>query len=203
MAKSKIAIIAEQDARSVAEERLRVSFEYIDWDSDEFFFHGMEIKYYQRFFDCISVIKSSKEREITEQTHPSLFPKSIFNTKTSIRESFPNVVIEKIKNKLFVQTRDEQSSLAQANEIASRAFEVRVATKSNYGRIHGFIWNNTFNIVWFDPAHNLYPMKYGIRLHKDSATVKCFSPDEALRLQEKIKELQKENAELYESLCSD
>ena len=201
MVKSKIAIIAEQDARSVAEERLRVSFEYIDWDSDEFFFHGMEIKYYQKFFDCISVIKSSKEREITEQTHPSLLPKSIFNTQTSIRESFPNVVIEKIKNKLFVQTRDEQSSLAQANEIASRAFELRLAT--NYGRIHGFIWNNTFNIVWFDPAHNLYPMKYGIQLHKDFATVKCFSPDEALRLQEKIKELQEENTELYEALCSD
>lgn len=201
MVKSKIAIIAEQDARSVAEERLRVSFEYIDWDSDEFFFHGMEIKYYQKFFDCISVIKSSKEREITEQTHPSLLPKSIFNTQTSIRESFPNVVIEKIKNKLFVQTRDEQSSLAQANEIASRAFELRLAT--NYGRIHGFIWNNTFNIVWFDPAHNLYPMKYGRQLHKDFATVKCFSPDEALRLQEKIKELQEENTELYEALCSD
>jgi hypothetical protein len=203
MAKSKIAIIAEQDARAVAEERLRVSFEYIDWDSDEFFFHGMEIKYYQKFFDCISVITSSKEREITEQTHPSLLPKSIFNTQTSIKESFPNGVIEKIKNKLFVQTRDEQSSLAQAHEITSRAFEVRVAAKSNYGRIHGFIWNNTFNIVWFDPAHNLYPMKYGIQSHKDYATVKCFSPDEALRLQEKIKELQEENAELYEALSSD
>jgi hypothetical protein len=200
MAKNKIAFTADQDARIIAEERLRVSFEYIDWDSEEFFFHGMEVSYYQKFFNCIATIQSSKEREITEQTHPSLFPKSIFNTKTSIRQSFPIQVTEKIKDKLFVQTRDEQSSLDQAEEIVSRAFEVRLG--KNHGRIHGFIWNNTFNIVWFDPAHNLYPMKNGIKKHIDAATVRCFSPDEVLRLQEKIKALQEENTELYESLCS-
>jgi hypothetical protein len=115
MAKNKFNAIAEQDARSVVEERLRVSFKYLDWDSDEFFFHGMEIKYYQKFFDCITTIESSTEREITEQTHPSLSPKSIFNSQTSIRDSFSDEVINKIKDKLFVQTRDEESSLDQAN----------------------------------------------------------------------------------------
>jgi hypothetical protein len=108
MAKNKFSAIAEQDARSVVEERLRISFKYLDWDSDEFFFYEMEIKYYQEFFDCI--------------------------------------------------------------------------------------------IVWFDPAHNFYPMNRGITKYKDVATVKCFSPDECLRLQEIIKELQKENTELYEAL---
>jgi hypothetical protein len=200
MAKSKFIRLAEQDAKSVEEERLRVSFKYLDWDSEEFFFHGMEIKYYQKFFACISTIESSIEKDITEQTHPSLLPKSIFNSQTSIRDSFPNDVIEKIKDKLFVETRDEELSLAQAKEITSRAFELRLG--KNYGRIHGFIWNKTFNIVWFDPAHNLYPMNQGIRKHQDAATVKCFSPDECLRLQEKIKELQKENTELYEAFCS-
>ena len=175
MGKNKFASIADQDAKIVAEERLRVSFEYIDWESEEFFFHGMEIKYYQKFFDCIETIKSSKEKQITEQTHPSLSPKSIFNSGTAIKNSFPEHIIEKIKSKLFVETRDEETSKAKANEIASRAFEVRVT--KNYGRIHGFIWNNTFNIVWLDPAHNLYPMKGGITRHKDAATIKCFSPD--------------------------
>lgn len=198
MGKNKFASIADQDAKIVAEERLRVSFEYIDWESEEFFFHGMEIKYYQKFFDCIETIKSSKEKQITEQTHPSLSPKSIFNSGTAIKNSFPEHIIEKIKSKLFVETRDEESSLAQANEIASRAFEVRVT--KNYGRIHGFIWNNTFNIVWLDPAHNLYSIKSGITKHRDAATIKCFSPDECLRLQETIRELQQEIAELYEAL---
>ena len=198
MGKNKFASIADQDAKIVAEERLRVSFEYIDWESEEFFFHGMEIKYYQKFFDCIETIKSSKEKQITEQTHPSLSPKSIFNSGTAIKNSFPEHIIEKIKSKLFVETRDEETSKAKANEIASRAFEVRVT--KNYGRIHGFIWNNTFNIVWLDPAHNLYSIKSGITKHRDAATIKCFSPDECLRLQEKIRELDQEIAELYEEL---
>ena len=198
MGKNKFASIADQDAKTVAEERLRVSFEYIDWESEEFFFHGMEIKYYQKFFDCIETIKSSKEREITEQTHPSLSPKSIFNSETAIRNSFPEHIIEKIKNKLSVERRGEELSLAAANEIASKAFEVSLG--KNYGRIHGFIWNNTFNIVWLDPAHNLYSIKSGITKHRDAATIKCFSPDECLRLQETIMELQQEIAELYEAL---
>ena len=198
MGKNKFASIADQDAKTVAEERLRVSFEYIDWESEEFFFHGMEIKYYQKFFDCIETIKSSKEKQITEQTHPSLSPKSIFNSGTAIKNSFPEHIIEKIKSKVFVETRDEETSKAKANEIASRAFEVRVT--KNYGRIHGFIWNNTFNIVWLDPAHNLYSIKSGITKHRDAATIKCFSPDECLRLQETIRELQQEIAELYEAL---
>jgi hypothetical protein len=201
MPKKKFNTIADQDAKSVAEERLRVSFNYLDWDSEEFFFHGMEIKYYQKFFDCISRIESSTERQITEHTHPSLVPKSIFKSQTSIRNSFPCEVIDKIKNELFVETKDEKSSLDQAKEIASRAFEVRWGGK-NDGRIHGFIRNNTFNIVWFDPAHNLYPMNHGITKHKDFATVKSFSSDECLRLQEIIKKLQKENTELYEALCN-
>lgn len=195
---NKFAGIADRDAKTVAEERLRVSFEYIDWESEEFFFHGMEIKYYQKFFDCIETIKSSKEREITEQTHPSLSPKSIFNSETAIRNSFPEHIIEKIKNKLSVERRGEELSLAAANEIASKAFEVSLG--KNYGRIHGFIWNNTFNIVWLDPAHNLYSIKSGITKHRDAATIKCFSPDECLRLQETIMELQQEIAELYEAL---
>lgn len=55
------------------------------------------------------------------------------------------------------------------------------------------MWNNTFYIVWFDPAHNLFPMKKGITKHKNAATIKCFAPEECLRLQKKIIELQKEN----------
>jgi hypothetical protein len=157
----------------------------------------MEIKYYQEFFDCISTVEFSIEREITQQTHPSLSPKSIFNSQTSIRDSFSDEVI-KIKDKLLFQTMDEELLLAQAREIGSRVFEVKL--ERNHGRIHGFIWNNMFNIVWFEPAHNLYPMNRGITKHKDVATVKCFSPDQCLRLQEIIKELQKENTELYEAL---
>lgn len=200
MAKNKLAAIADKDAARTENENLKISFEYIDWESEEFFFHGMEEKYYQKFFDCITTIKSSKEAEIVQQKHYSLSPKSIFNTNTSIKLSFPKSVVTKIKEKLYVQTRDDEGALSQAKEITANAFEISLS--KNYGRIHGFIWNNTFHLVWFDPAHNLYPMRRRITHHIDAATVRCFSPDECLRLQAKIKELQDENADLYDALAA-
>jgi hypothetical protein len=194
MAKNKYGNIASADAKAVSEEKLKVSFDYLDWESEEFFFHGMEEKYYQKFFECMTSLQSSNEKDITQQIHPSLSPKSIFNTNKSIKSSFPLIIVSKIKHKLFVQTRDDESSEAQAKEIVNRAFEISLS--KNYGRVHGFVWNNVFNVVWFDPAHNLFPMKQGITKHKNAATVKCFSPEECMRLQEKIKELQDENEEL-------
>jgi len=188
--------IADRDSSKVQEENIRVSFEYLDWSQEEFFFHGMEEKYYKKFFNTITAIKSSKEHEITQRTHPSLSPKSIFNTTTSIKDSFP---LDKLKDKLFVQTRDEDQARDQASEIMSNAFEISLS--KSYGRIHGFIWNNIFHVIWLDPAHNLYPMKYGVKKHREAATVKCFSPDECLRLQDTIKELQIEINELYEAFA--
>jgi len=188
--------IANKDAERVSEENVKISFEYLEWGTEEFFFHGMEEKYYKKFFETITTIKSSKEKQITQQIHPSLSPKSIFNTDTSIRDSFP---FTKLRDKLKIQLRDDDSAESQAKEIISRAFEISLS--KNYGRIHGFIWNNTFHIVWFDPAHNLYPTKSGISKHRDAATVKCFSPEENLRLQKKLKELQKDYDELYEAFA--
>ena len=100
----------------------------------------------------------------------------------------------------YKKIADNDASEAQAKEITNRAFEISLS--KNSGRIHGFIWNNTFHVVWFDPAHNLFPMKKGITKHRDAATVKCFSPEECLRLQKKIKELQQENEELLEQLTN-
>lgn len=198
MRNSKYNQIADSQAKLVSDEKLKVSFEYIDWETEEFFFHGMEVKYYQKVFACICEISQCREKDILQQTHPSLSPKSIFNSSSSIKQSFPDNVVSKLKDKLYVETRDEESSISRAAEIALRAFEISLS--KNYGRMHGFIWNSIFHIVWFDPAHNLYPMKKGITKHKDAAVVKCFSPDEVLKLRDKIKELQEENAELYEAL---
>jgi len=189
--------IAEESAKSVLDEKLKISFEYLDWECDEFFFHGMETIYYKKVFNCITEIKKCKESDIVKQKHPSLSPKSIFNTTSSIKDSFSENIISKVSEKLFVESRDREIANSQALEITSRAFELSISR--NYGRLHGFLWNNIFNIVWFDPAHNLYPMKKGVTKHKNAASVRCFSPDEVLRLQSIIKKLKVENQELYEA----
>ena len=91
--KNKYKRIADSEAQAVSDEKLKVSFEYVDWNTEEFFFHGMEVKYYQKMFACICEISKCKESDITEQSHPSLSPKSIFNSSSSIKDSFPESII--------------------------------------------------------------------------------------------------------------
>ncbi len=67
------------------------------------------------------------------------------------------------------------------------SFELMVA--KNSGRIHGFLFANKFHVVWFDPAHNLFPgmvdgKKRPIKLPKDVQEVKPFSPEEFKRLRD-------------------
>jgi hypothetical protein len=40
------------------------------------------------------------------------------------------------------------------DEVVSQPYELN-CTANAYGRIHGFFKDDTFNIVWFDPLHNL------------------------------------------------
>jgi hypothetical protein len=196
LSKSKLSKIAAKDAQAVSSEKLRISFEYMDWSTQEFFFHGLEQSFYIKFFECITQIKKSIEKDILEQTHPSLKPKSIFN-KPGTKDEFPPSVIDKVADKLFLETRDWDWAKDEAVSITTRrAFEVRVA--KSYGRIHGFIWNNIFHVVWVDPAHNLYPLnEYGVRNQKDYATVKSFFGEEVIRLRNELKNLQERYDELY------
>lgn len=208
MAKNKFAGIADKEAENIEREKLKISFEFIDWESEELFFiHGIESKYYHKLFDCITEVKTSHEKQITEQTHPSLRPKSIFNTTKSVRSSFPDTVVEKLSEKLFIQTKNRTEAKLQAIEMVNRAFEV--SPSKGYGRIHGFVWNNTFNIVWFDPAHNLYPWSGQGAKPTPPAVIRGFSPDESFKLREEINKLnevvaslEEQNSELWQQFSN-
>lgn len=198
---SKLEKIADNSAKAISNEKLRISFEFIDMDTEEFFFHGMLPEFYKNFFNCIDRIKQSTEKDISQQTHPSLTPKSIFNRK-STADNFPTTTVDQVKNKLFVETRDQALARQDAVEITSkRAFELRITKAS--GRIHGFLWNNVFNIVWIDPAHNLYPLnKYGVRSQQNYAKVKCCSVEELIRIKQELVDLQEQYDELFNEFAS-
>jgi hypothetical protein len=206
--KSRLKEIADFDFKKVSSENLTLSFEFIDWSSNAFFIHGLEKSYYEKLFECFSTIKRSKEIEITQQTHPSLSPKFI-NFKgdgsTLIKTSFPLSVLNKLKISLKMETGSDEEAEENAKEILGNAFEVSFG--KNYGRIHGFIFDNKFHLVWFDPAHNLFPgkdrttgKKRKIKKHSDVAIVRTYCPEEFARLQDTILKLQEENDELIELL---
>ncbi|EIQ0568177.1 hypothetical protein LUL08_000836 [Escherichia coli] len=190
MSASKYARRADSAHDKIYSERLSVSFEFLDLSLPEFFIHGLNEEHYRKFFDCLNALANATEAQIVQQTHPSLIPKSIFN-KGGTYLSFPDSLIDLIAVKIRAPKRapdpedteaikidaaELQDAKSQASEVIRRAFEVRIA--KSFGRLHGFVWNKVFYLVWIDPAHNLYPNDTGIRLHKNYATVKGFGPDE-------------------------
>lgn len=191
--------LAEKDFSQAEKERLRVSFEFLDWEVDLFFLHGLDAEFYPRLFECIHTIQSSTEDQLAKQNHPSLACKAIFKTDTGTYENFPQQVVERVKNKL-IHERPPAEAESEATRIVSQAFEVSMG--KNQGRLHGFLWNKSFNLVWFDPAHNLYPGKYQVKSQKEFAKIRCGSHEELIRLREKNTEVVTEFNELYEAFAA-
>lgn len=189
---------ADKDHADANALKLRVSFEYLDLSLPHFFFHGLEAEHYRKIFDCINTVANATESEIVQQRHPSLESKSIFNTTTGTYKRFPESIEDAIAQKIKVPPADIaklsgpalkaalETSLRYAREEAKKivgtAFEVRISKA--YGRIHGIVWDKVFYVVWFDPAHNLYPDRNGIRLHGAFAEVKSFSPESVMALKD-------------------
>lgn len=198
MSKRSLKSIADKDAAFVENERLRVSFEYICWENEEFFFHGLDSKDYQKYFESFNEITRYKEKDIQQQTASSLTPKSIFNTNKSSYICFPESIKNKIADKLKLETKDPEESLKNAESIINRAFELRVG--KNYGRVHGFLWSNVFYVVWLDPAHNLYPMMHGIKSPEEFCKIKAFSIDKISEMKNLVQKQADQIAELEKDL---
>jgi len=208
--KTKIHKFVEESHRKVTREKLKISFEFVDWDSEEFFIHGLTKKYYELLFDAFCDIQKSTANEIKQQKHPRLIPKYInWNGDNTItKHSFP----EKIKLSLIPQCGNNEDELQkQFEEMTRDSFELRIA--KGYGRIHGFILDNTFYVIWFDPAHNLFPGRddkgriQKIKLPDKVAFVKTFCSKEINRIKElnitlyaENQKLMQENKELMEIL---
>ena len=192
--RDKLQRISEGDHAEAEAISLRVSFEFIDWETPHLFFiHGLELDHYKKIFDCLARLGASTEAKIIEQTHDNLTSKPIFRNSSGIRKSFPVGLVDKIKAKFKAELASNGDPDENAKKIAATAFEIRIEGKG-HGRIHGFVWNKFFHVVWFDPAHNLYP-RPGEKpsLHRDYATVAGFSPDDVQALKEENRSLVEEN----------
>lgn len=176
---------------------LRVSFEYLDWESEEFFVHGFEAEFYARLFACLETIQCCTRDQMTKQNHPSLKCKAIFRTDTGTHDLFPSRVVEQIAAKLGSCDRSEDRH-ATALQIARSAFEVSMG--KNQGRLHGFVWEQAFNLVWFDPAHNLYPGTHGVRKQKDLMLPRSGAHAELLRVKGEVERVRAENEQLSRDL---
>ncbi|OIP99489.1 MAG: hypothetical protein AUK35_06315 [Zetaproteobacteria bacterium CG2_30_46_52] len=150
--------ISEQAHKKAVEAKVRISFQYIDWSTDSFFAHGLNAEYYHKLFSAFHALKLASVDEIRKQTHPSLQIKSIRWKKSAkhiTQDSFPDSVMESLKRSLLHQAQTMIDASLQADDLIRDSFEFSLS--KNYGRVHGFLFGDTFHIVWFDPGHNLFP----------------------------------------------
>lgn len=162
--------------------KLNISFKYIDWEDEYFFLQGLKNKHFEKIFATLEELKNTTLKSFREQTAYNLTPKSIFHGN-GLYTRFHSQTYNLLKNNL----QGEEDIDEKVEKILKQAFEIRIS--KNYGRIHGFLLDNTFYIVWFDPAHNLYYGRKNPIKMKDYATVREFSQDEIEKLQEQISEL--------------
>lgn len=183
--------LADQKFDQQDNEKLSCSFKYLDWGCEHFFLEGLENKFYEKLFNTFNILTNTTVREFREQ-RCSLTSKSIFNTDGGLYSGFRNETFDKLKSALSPQYENREELEKDASQYIKQAFEIRVGGGTNFGRIHGFLINSCFYIVWFDPAHNLYfgKQRKGPSGMKEFATVKrCFSPENFAELQSQIDEL--------------
>ncbi|WP_343641617.1 hypothetical protein [Roseateles sp.] len=188
---------AERRDAAVEQAPLRVSFEFVDWQTEAFFVHGFDAEFYVRLFDCLQSIQSCTEEQLSRQNHPSLKCKPIFKSATGTYRGFPQEVIDRIAGKLRGE-RSASDPLVEAVHVAKMAFEVSMG--KNQGRLHGFLWDKAFNLVWFDPAHNLYPGHDRVLSVRDVMRVKSGSHEQLLGLKGAIEQLLAEKAQITQEL---
>lgn len=116
---------------------LKFSFEHVDFANEKFSFSDCDITYFQSLFDRLKALSSWTGKEFATNISRSIRSNPIIWDRTTE----PNGFIH------FNETlRDYYNQLA---------FEFSVSV-NEHGRVHGFLIENVFYVIWFDPSHNLF-----------------------------------------------
>ena len=113
---------------------LLFSFKHLDLSNDKFSLAKCKSGYVDKLLGRMKNLCAMRVEEFRTNKSPSIRAHSITWSETSEPNGFTS---------LNQQLRDEQ------------AFQFEI-TKSAHGRVHGFLLDSTFYVVWIDPDHALY-----------------------------------------------
>lgn len=117
---------------------IRFSFKYLDLVSNQKFgIHQCAEGYLAKLLERLKDLSSLSEMEFRASRSSSLRAHQIDWERTSEPNGFLSL--------------NEQLR-------ALRAWQFEI-TSNAHGRVHGFLLEDTFFVVWVDPAHQLYPAR--------------------------------------------
>jgi hypothetical protein len=119
---------------SVDNETLRFSFKHLDLNHKKFSIKKKEHDYFGKVLERLKAISTFKASEVFANRSSSLRAHPIDWRHTSEKKGFSHLN-------------------SQLQDIPAYQFQI---SSNEHGRIHGFILENIFFIIWFDPEHNLY-----------------------------------------------
>ena len=116
---------------------LRFSFKFYDPDHPEFHCKDREVEYFQKFLERIKELSREKVSSLT-------------NRKADRALRFHPID--------FGEDRVSKDGFGVAGweEYDDDAWQFSLSKTEN-GRVHGFLIENVFYVVWLDPRHRLYP----------------------------------------------
>lgn len=115
-------------------ETIRFSFKHLAFKHDKFSFEERSCEYFCKVLERLKNISTLKASEIFSNRSSSLRTHPIDWNKTTEKQGFTHLN-------------------EQLRQIPAYQFQI---SSNEHGRVHGFILENIFFVIWLDPEHNLY-----------------------------------------------
>ncbi|MCF6337724.1 MAG: hypothetical protein L3J84_07190 [Gammaproteobacteria bacterium] len=115
-------------------ETIRFSFKHLALNHNKFSFEGKTHEYFGKVFERLKNISSLTASEIFSNRSSSLRTHPINWDDTTEKTGFTHLN-------------------QQLRQIPAYQFQI---SSNEHGRVHGFILDNIFFVIWLDPEHRLY-----------------------------------------------
>ncbi|MCL6559413.1 MAG: hypothetical protein K6U74_11575 [Firmicutes bacterium] len=176
----KLNISTQQLKEELHQGKINFSFIYLDLEHEAFNCGGTKVGWFFHLFEILGEISRMKRNEFRFESvrrfriHPHDWDRAAY------KFNLPDALMEQLEEDKCIQF-----SLSQAD-----------------GRVHGFMIDNVFYVVWLDPHHNLYPMERhgGLKLYERPVTPYEELLQEHESLKERYRELEEDRRELWEML---
>ncbi|HHY66013.1 MAG TPA: hypothetical protein GX517_02215 [Alicyclobacillus sp.] len=177
---NKLNVSTQQRIEELHQGKIDFSFIYLDLEHEAFNCGGTEVGWFRSLFEILGEISRMKRNEFRVQSYRRFRIHSHNWDKAAYKFNLPDGLMEQLEEDKCIQF-----GLSKAN-----------------GRVHGFLIDNVFYVVWLDPHHNLYPMERhgGLKLYERPVTPYEELLYEHESLKERYRELEEDRRELWEML---